>query len=118
MAGSRVHIALTRNGREYSLYLNGQPSAHSISTVSVVYQNSYLVFGLDHQNNSNYFKGTMDHIAIYSQTLSESDVYSMYSANRMFIPAPNNDSDNSCDIFCIIAIVASVVSTIAAVLLG
>ena len=89
--GSRVHVAVSRNGRECSLYVNGQPTAHSLSTISVVYQNAFLVFGMDYQNSSNYFKGTMDHIAIFSQSLSESEIYSLYSSEvgaPTFIPTP------------------------------
>eukprot|EP01036_Dinobryon_divergens_P035152 gene35152-45506_t len=93
--GSRVHVAVSRNGRDCSIYVNGQPAAHSMSTASVVYQNTFLVFGMDYQNRSNYFKGTMDHVAIFSQSLSDSEIKSLYSSevdapSSIPTPAPSN----------------------------
>ena len=136
--GSRVHVAVSRNGRDCSLYVNGQPAAHSISTVSVVYQNAFLVFGMDYKNRSNYFKGTMDRVAIFSQSLTESEIISLYSSevgapssvptlSFTSIPTPtsstavvvngggDNGSGNSseCNTGCIIGIVVGFLGFIA-----
>ena len=122
-------MAVTRNGHDYSFFVNGQPSARSISTISVLYQNSFLVFGMDYKNKNNYFKGTMDHIAIYSQSLSESDVNSLYLADvdvPTYIPtsapqeqfeqpsAANGGSSSEgssgveCDVYCLISTFGSI----------
>ena len=74
---SRVHVAVSRNGFECSL---GQPAGRGISTVSVSYQNAFLVFGVDYRNKSNYFTGTMSDISIYSQSLSDSEIISLYNS--------------------------------------
>ena len=89
--GSRVHVAVSRNGLDCSLYINGQLSGRSISAVSVAYKNAFLVFGVDYRNNSNYFKGTMDHIAIYAQSLSDSEISALYNAEvGTPTPSPSN----------------------------
>ena len=89
--GSRVHVAVSRNGLDCSLYINGQLSGRSVSAVSVAYKNAFLVFGVDYRNNSNYFKGTMDHIAIYSQSLSDSEINALYNAEvGAPTPSPSN----------------------------
>ena len=77
---SRVHVAVSRNDFECSLYINGQPAGRGISTVSVSYQNEFLVFGVDYRNKSNYFTGTMSDISIYSQSLSDSEIISLYNS--------------------------------------
>ena len=97
--GSRVHVAVSRNGRDCSIYVNGQPAEHSISTASVVYQNAFLVFGMDYRSSSNYFKGAMDHVAIFSQSLSDSEVKSLYSSeidapSSIPTPAPSNSDSH------------------------
>ena len=115
-------MAVTRNGFESCLYINAQPVGQSISHVSVMYKNAYLVFGMDYRNKSNYFKGTMDHIAIYSQSLSASDINSLYNAEvGAPTPAPiprgsGSTSSDGCDMNCIIG-VSTVGSFVAAVVL-
>ena len=64
-AGSRTYVAVSRSGLECSIYVNGLLSGHSTAAASVVYRNSDLVFGANHLNNSDYFSGSMDHVAIY-----------------------------------------------------
>ena len=127
--GLRVHVAVVRNGYDCTLYINGQASGHSISTVSVVYKNAYLVFGMDYRNKSSYFEGTMDHIAIYSQPLSESSINSLYnsevgaptpapSSQATSTPQATSNSNGSggssdkggCDLNCIISI-TSIIGT-------
>ena len=87
--GSRVHVAVSRNGLDCSLYINGQLSGRSVSAVSIAYKNAFLVFGVDYRNNSNYFKGTMDHIAIYSQSLTDSEINALYNAEVGAAPTPS-----------------------------
>ena len=121
---SRVHVAASRNGFECSLYINGQPAGRGISTVSVSYQNAFLVFGVDYRNNSNHFTGTMSDISIYSQSLSDSEILSLYnsqvgSTGSVFSPtlSPSNSATGvvqtggdgggggenvGCNIYCII----------------
>ena len=77
--GSRVHIAVSKYGLNVALYVNGQLSTHSASSKSVAYLNSNLVFGCDYRIQSNYFKGTMDTVAFYSQSLSDSEVSALYN---------------------------------------
>ena len=96
---SRVHVAVSRNLFECSLYINGKPAGRGISTVSVSYQNAFLVFGVDYRNNSNYFTGTMSDISIYSQSLSDSEIISLYnsqvgSTGSVFSPtlSPSNSA--------------------------
>jgi hypothetical protein len=54
-----------------------------------VYQNVFLVFGMDYRNRSNYFKGTIDCVAIFSQSLSDSEIFSLYNAEVGPGPIPN-----------------------------
>jgi hypothetical protein len=81
--GSRVHIAVSKYGLNVALYVNGQLSTHSASSKSVAYLNSNLVFGCDYRIQSNYFKGTMDTVAFYSQSLSDSEVSALYNYGLM-----------------------------------
>ena len=87
LIGSRAHITVSRNGRDYSIYINGRFTAHAVSSADIVYQNAFLVFGVDYRNRSNFFEGTMDHIAIYSQSLSGSEIKSLYSSE---VDAPSS----------------------------
>eukprot|EP01036_Dinobryon_divergens_P036456 gene36456-47467_t len=117
-AGSRVHVTVSRNGRDYSIYINGRSTAHAVSSADIVYQNAFLVFGMDYRNRSNFFEGTMDHIAIYSQSLSGSEINALYNAEvGAPTPSPLNagggsgssgggpiQSNSKCDVTCIISI--------------
>ena len=123
-------MAVSRNGYDCTLYINGQASGHSISTVSVVYKNAFLAFGMDYQNKSSYFEGPMDHIGIYSQSLSESNINYLYNAevgSPTAVPTPvssqtitngksgggSSNSEGGCNTSCVIATVCSVLGTLA-----
>ena len=116
LIGSRAHITVSRNGRDYSIYINGRSTAHAVSSADIVYQNAFLVFGVDYRNRSNFFEGVMDHIAIYSQSLSVSEINALYNAEiGAPTPSPSNaggsssgggpiQSTSKCDVTCIISI--------------
>ena len=125
-------MAVSRSGLECSLYINGQLAGHALSTVSVLYSNALLVFGVDYRNRSNYFEGAMDHIAIYSHPLSESNIKSLYNA-QVGSPTPtlssapgvavlqtggSNGKSSGCDIFCIIGSIGGTVMGAVAILVS
>lgn len=87
VTGARIQIAVSRDGLDCSLYVNGQLSVHSASSVSLAYLNSNLVFGADYQNLSNYFTGTMENVAFYSQSLTESQVNALYESTVIVFPS-------------------------------
>jgi hypothetical protein len=132
--GSRTHIAVTRDGQDCALYINGQLSRHSASSVSVAYLNSNLVFGVDYRNRTHFYKGSMDNIAVYSQALSDSYVKALYKSVVQTLPsrspttqsrdgtinaqqpnADNKSGGNSCDNYCMVAIATGIGSFAAAV---
>lgn len=131
LIGSRVHVAVSRNNFDCKLYVNGQPAGHAISTTSVVPKNSFLVFGVDYRNNSNFFKGAMDHIAIYSQSLSALEINSLYNSELVAgapTPMPSNNagalpqqqrnespSVSRCDLYCIIGSLGGMVVGVLAI---
>ena len=60
---------------------------HSASSVSLIYPNSKLVFGVDYRNLSNYFIGTMENVAFYSQSLTDSQVNALYESTVVAFPS-------------------------------
>eukprot|EP01036_Dinobryon_divergens_P035129 gene35129-45476_t len=128
--GSRTYVAVSRSGLECSIYVNGRLSGHSTAAASVVYRNSDLVFGANHLNNSDYFSGSMDHVAIYSQSFADANVAAVYAAelasvagSPTAIPSSRGDSSSSsssssqgdsggCDKYCMIGIIVGIVGAV------
>lgn len=130
-AGSRTYVAVSRSGLECSIYVNGLLSGHSTAAASVVYRNSDLVFGANHLNNSDYFSGSMDHVAIYSQSFGDANVAAVYAAelasvasSPTAIPSSRGDSSSSsssssnqgdsggCNKYCMIGIIVGIVGAV------
>eukprot|EP00597_Dinobryon_sp_UTEXLB2267_P000838 CAMPEP_0170076480 /NCGR_PEP_ID=MMETSP0019_2-20121128/13470_1 /TAXON_ID=98059 /ORGANISM="Dinobryon sp., Strain UTEXLB2267" /LENGTH=346 /DNA_ID=CAMNT_0010288197 /DNA_START=312 /DNA_END=1352 /DNA_ORIENTATION=- len=127
-SGYRTHIVITRDGKSCAFYINGQISSHATSAASVAYKNMDLVFGVDYRNMSNYFKGTMEHIVIYSQSLSSSQVNYLYvndggsdsAANSPIatttdIGQQSQPDKSGCDQYCVIGISIGVVGAMTSI---
>ena len=121
---------MSRSGLSCSIYVNGRLSGHSAAAASVVYRNSDLVFGANPLNSSDYFSGSMDHVAIYSQSFGDANVAAVYSAELApaaatptAVPSSRGDSTSSststssggCDKYCMIGIIVGTVGAVASV---
>lgn len=79
MPGQWTHVIITNNNGNYTIYINGNPSASKvcgkINTASV---SSYNIGGSG-INSSDYFKGGLDEMRIYNRLLSSSEITELYN---------------------------------------
>jgi hypothetical protein len=76
------HLAVTRQGLSFSMFVNGVLSAQTVSTNQVQLFGSYLQFGNDLQNPYSNFHGNLDDIRIYNRALSASEVVQLYNTEN------------------------------------
>ena len=72
------HLAMTRNGALFSIYVNGVLSSSTNSAVSVPVASAPLTIGSS--EGLNYLAGEEDEISIYSRGLSQSEIQAIYNA--------------------------------------
>ena len=111
---------MIRDGLNGAIYVNGVLSTYAVANSFIAYQNMNLVFGVDYRDYSNFFKGTMDNVALYSQALTGAQVNALYKSAVQYIstsPAnpPTTQQQPSCDYPCIIAIVCSLLGVVLAI---
>jgi len=73
------HLAITRQGLSFSMFVNGVLSAQTVSTNQIQLFGSYLQFGNDFQNPYSSFHGKLDEIRIYSRALSATEIQALYN---------------------------------------
>jgi len=66
------HIAMTYNGLNISLYLNGEWKDSIYQTGNIDETNSHLIFG-------QYYHGFLDEVAVYDEALSQTEINNHYS---------------------------------------
>ena len=74
------HVAATRVGVEYRLYLDGVLSYSTNENSTAVPTGSYLQVGnaLQYHNNEHFFHGNLDDLRIYNRALSSNEVQALY----------------------------------------
>jgi Concanavalin A-like lectin/glucanases superfamily/CARDB/Bacterial TSP3 repeat len=73
------HLAVTRRGLSFSMFVNGVLSAQTVSTNQIQLFGSYLQFGNDLQNPYSNFHGNLDDIRIYNRALSSTEILQLYT---------------------------------------
>ena len=80
------HIALTYNGSQLKLYVNGQEKNSKAVSGSLKVNQRPVCFGSD-EGAQKFFKGTIDEIYIYGRALGSEEIQEIYNEQ------PNTDSD-------------------------
>ena len=77
-----THLAIVFKGGSFlKAYINGNPDTQTASVPSSLNANpaSFIRMG---QYSGNFFNGTVDEVAIYGRSLSDSEIAALYSAGR------------------------------------
>lgn len=69
------HIAVTYGDGRLCLYVNGKLDSHATGTGNIKSSNEPMYLGT---NGTSYYKGNIDEIAFYKETLSEKDIGEIY----------------------------------------
>lgn len=74
------HVAATRSGHDYRLYLDGNLSYSTNESSAAIPTGSYLQVGtaLQYHNNEHFFHGNLDDLRIYNRALSSNEVESLF----------------------------------------
>ena len=79
-----VYFILIRQGNSLTTYINGiNISTITISDLKQI--DKFAYFGSTYLNNSYFFKGKLDNIAILNRVLSENAIKALYNAGAMHI---------------------------------
>ncbi|RYG59905.1 LamG domain-containing protein, partial [archaeon] len=79
-----VHVAVVKNGKTGSMYVNGVLEATQTSPVLSIAQNTLVNIGNDAFNSNQYFTGTMDQLMIYKEAFTDEQVRAMYFSAKTF----------------------------------
>ncbi|MBK8813803.1 MAG: hypothetical protein IPN69_24155 [Acidobacteria bacterium] len=81
--GTWYHVAATKNGDNYRLYVNGGLKDEvTIAGVSAVYQSREIALGRWNWGASpSYTNGMIDEVAIYKRALSSAEIFGIYFAD-------------------------------------
>ena len=79
-----VYFILIRQGNSLTTYINGiNISTITISDLKQI--DKFAYFGSTYLNNSYFFNGKLDNIAILNRVLSENEIKALYNAGAMHI---------------------------------
>jgi hypothetical protein len=76
-----IHVAATLDGsaKKITLYINGQKIDESIGTDTTITQGTTHYIGWN-DDNGDYFDGLIDELIMYSRTLTDSEIKTIYAA--------------------------------------
>jgi hypothetical protein len=86
--GSWSHVVAVYDGTNAFLYVNGQLAAQAPATGYVPNKSGQFVMGA-RSDESEFFPGSMDEVALYTNVLSASDVLAHYSNGTNTAPSPS-----------------------------
>jgi hypothetical protein len=72
------HLAVTRSGSLYTVYIDGSPVASALNTASIPSPSAFLTIG--EAENIGFMNGLLDEVTIYNQALTAAEIYSIYAA--------------------------------------
>ncbi|MGJ8534856.1 MAG: cadherin-like domain-containing protein, partial [Alphaproteobacteria bacterium] len=90
--GEWNHVTLTWDGENLSLYLNGKLVDADDSSKGLDGNSGDIFVGADH-DEKDFFNGTIDEVAIFDKSLSESDIEALYEGG----PGEHADTENKVD---------------------
>ncbi len=76
--GQWYHIAVTRAGNNYTIYINGTPSASALNNNFIPNPNAPLTIG--QAEGLGYMHGSLDEMSIYHKALSEQELQAIVAA--------------------------------------
>jgi hypothetical protein len=76
--GQWYHLAVTRNGDTYTIYINGSPSGSAINASSIPNPNAPLTIG--QAEGLGYMPGLLDEVTIYYRALSHAELQAIVAA--------------------------------------
>ncbi|MCR9237715.1 MAG: cadherin-like domain-containing protein, partial [Alphaproteobacteria bacterium] len=79
--GEWNHVTLTWDGEDLSLYLNGELVDTDGSSKGLNRNSGDIFIGADH-DEKDFFDGTIDEVAIFDKSLSESDIEAIYEGGQ------------------------------------
>lgn len=82
------HVAATYNGTQVKIYVNGQLAYTGNQTGNLTANTLPLMIGSD-QNGTNKFTGRLDEIRIYNTTLTDLEIYGLYSGPKIQLNPSN-----------------------------
>jgi len=82
-----THIVYTKNMNSHQIYINGNPSTKiNFPSAGIFFsENTSLTIGGDSTSTPKYFNGSIDHVAIYNDTLSDTEVKKLYDEESKLI---------------------------------
>ena len=72
------HLAVTRAGSLYTLYINGTPVASATNTASIPSPSAFLTIG--EAENIGFVNGLLDEVTIYNRALTTAEISSIWAA--------------------------------------
>jgi hypothetical protein len=72
------HLAVTRAGALYTLYINGTPVASATNTASIPSPSAFLTIG--EAENIGFVNGLLDEVTIYNRALTAAEIQSIWAA--------------------------------------
>jgi hypothetical protein len=83
-AGVWTHVAVTKNGSTYNLYINGKPQERIVSPSGTFTFNTSSIGYLNRSSDGEYFDGLVDDVRIYQYALTANQVQAIMNSGAMF----------------------------------
>lgn len=80
------HVAITYNGQELKIYINGQVNNSKTVTGLIVFNNNPFSIGSDNADQ-NFFNGVIDEVVVYANALNAEEILNYYNGET------NTDTD-------------------------
>lgn len=77
------HVAATRQGNNWSLYVNGEYIMSTTNSTSIGNTSASLVVGYDNAASGRYFNGYFDDYRIYNRALSATEIKQLYNLSNV-----------------------------------
>lgn len=80
--GQWYHLAITRNGNIFKIYIDGIPKGSATRNVNIPNPNAPLVIGRANEPFGGYMNGRLDEMTIYNNALSDEEILAIYNAGN------------------------------------
>ena len=90
VTGQWYHVAVSRNGNNYTLYIDGSPVITEVDTNPIPDPVASLMIG---RAEAFYFNGLIDDVFIYNRALSQSEIDSLYVEGNRY--TTNEDANTT-----------------------